>query len=116
LREVFEETNGALLVKPALLIPFAKLIVLAKQPFTYKLETSGKESAQMLGKEMHIYVYPVSSDSLPGFSNVEVDGSMWDYQWYKASEVFMENRQMNGDYWQRFCESEHYQLKDANHE
>lgn len=94
IREVQEETDGRLMLSPEQLHFIIQLHLLAKRSWCYE------DGRFMDGKEMNIYVAFADRRVLPPFSNIEVDGSLWEYNWYPREEVLSSNRHFTTSVWE----------------
>lgn len=95
LREVGEETSYRLTLTPDDLTFVMKLRIIARQSWSYE------DGVLMDGKEMNIYLALGDRSSLPRFANTEIDGSVWEYDWYPRQEVLGTNRFFTEDVWRR---------------
>jgi hypothetical protein len=98
-REVREETNDLLHLKTDKIVPFLNFEKFSKKQFRFSSNTPF-----IGGKKFNVYCYLISHEKIGSFSNKEVDGSIWDYGWYSAEEVFSRNDTMNIKEWLKFCQ------------
>lgn len=94
IREVREETDGRLILAPNEPLFIMQLHLLAQKSWCYE------DGVSMDGKEMNLYLAFADSRSLPRFSNEEVDGSLWEYDWYPREKVLNTNCHFNSAFWE----------------
>lgn len=97
IREVAEETEGKVALRPKDLVFWDRFLIQSAEPFRFS------ESAQwMHGKESTVYVARGSKSVIGSVKKQEEDGAVWQFDWYDAAVVFAHNSHLNLSAWRTF--------------